>query len=604
MKQKILQHIASNALKKLFTLILIYTLTINQAFSTSTSTATSSAEKEANTNNVQDSKVTTNTAKDSNSSFKIQNPKSSSGLSISAQMLSALTLILAIPYSAKLMTVCNTQPSAWIFSGTTAIYFALEVSNWGKYKKASKLELEIVNSNNIKTRNEQIEAFWSAYRHTKNSANAVENKSKNAKIAAIGFTVATIAAIVEHLSKLYGSYDDICIGFNNKLHMDWFYASTVFKKAFAGTEDVATALGITGGALAALYVVNNQKIFGLSNIALDGLYRSIVFGVLSGVAAIVAAQADSTAKTLHQRANQYKMLAEKLEAITEGKQPIKPGTGISNSSKKNIPTISNLTSTTSKSTTSDYCFTGNNAQLNLDASCGCQATNSCKSTELNKANLSKLNLPSYLTDSLGILGKAANDTFNGKSTFAGTVAANGLAKNAANIERFKNDLLKKIQSKNKKPLNIEQETKKIKDKLQKEALANFSKLSPSDQTKLLDFINPTETNDSADTKVNDASKNNTYNNSKDKNSPSSGTNPLTNKNSTKEDENLFSEIENKNGNAENNDGENKNDLKDNEKYLIEGNDISSNRNDDIFKQISVRYLKSAYPILLEAEPRR
>ena len=354
------------------------------------------------------------------------------------------------------------------------------------------------------------------------------------------------------------------------------------------------------GAGAGVIAASNAKIQ-QSGMVKKPWTRAILFGGMSLFAIGAAKEASDAADKLEERSNEYRKLATTLRSQVESNTS-------TSTTGSNTTLVSSSTSdnddANSSSSDSETCFTGSKVNtLNVDESCACTGSNSCKQANIpDVSSLPEFAGQSILSDSLKSLKSAGDSLYSGRLEGAST-AADALGKNAARISKLRNALVDKINKDNlaaggKGDFDLDKMENKFQDQLLNKVNDSFNKLSPAQQASLASFA-PALGDDSASSKEEE-------NAVADDSSPAVGGTGAIAAGSTGSKSNSGSSWDfsldddaTTSGDAEAkalaeamaNEDEN---------YLIEG-DINDDRNKDIFKIITGRYLKSAYPVIFEEE---
>lgn len=258
---------------------------------------------------------------------------------------------------------CSTQPSALAFAGTSAAWAGLELLNWNSYKfdmkkleKLGSAEEEInkiaqlvhniqekikamephakdltsinkadgaidgidtqlggIKSDIIQLReilrsidSNQLEAFRSLYESLRNSADVTKKKSRNAKVAAVGYTAASGLAIMESFNVIGGAGGS-CVteARYHPKHLFMDNLKTLFPKAFALNISVGdldkVGIPIGAGAAAAYLAFEGQW---ANAIYSSGMGRSITFGIMAGNAYYASAKLKNSAEFLDKQAKE------------------------------------------------------------------------------------------------------------------------------------------------------------------------------------------------------------------------------------------------------------------------------------------------------------
>ncbi len=364
--------------------------------------------------------------------------------------------------------------------------------------------------------------------------------------------------------------------------------------AGSGMKALTGMLGAGAGVIAA----SSTKI-AESPMVKNPLTRAALFGGMSAFAIGSAKESSDAASKLGERSSEYRRLATTL------RQQVDSNTTTTNSSTRTLvsSTTSDADGKSASSNDSEVCFTGKSTTtMNLDESCACTGNNTCKQANVPDVSaMPEFAGQSILSDSLKSLKSAGDSLYSGRLEGAST-AADALGKNAARISKLRDSLVDKINKDNlaaggKGNYDLEKLEGKFQDQLLKNVNDSFKQLSPAQQASLASFA-PALGSDS-ETKEKEGKADDT--------TPAVGGtgaiaigDPGSKSNSGASWD--FNFEEGKEENAMDAEAQALADAmaKEDENYLIEG-DINDDRNKDIFKIITGRYLKSAYPVIFEEE---
>jgi hypothetical protein len=125
--------------------------------------------------------------------------------------LSSMSLLATALTAPAMLLLCRKRASALVYSGAAALYLAMELSSWGKYKLGTALALKKVEefnldegataSSNIEDAKkygvDQIDYFDTQLGLLKEGFEATKRKAKNAKMVSAGYAGAAATAIAE-----------------------------------------------------------------------------------------------------------------------------------------------------------------------------------------------------------------------------------------------------------------------------------------------------------------------------------------------------------------------------------------------------------------------
>ena len=550
--------------------------------------------------------------------------------------------------------------STYIFMAATAYYFFKEVSVWEEFKGGS--DHALVTYENVEVDN-QVEALKTAKEENDLALEAIKQKQENAKYAAIGIAVAAAAALIEAMlekspakyclngqcpvdsykkissvieekdsnlfknladtkvsSTIDNSYDnnlDYFINFSDR-NSDRIHSlthqqyrelkksseakdlpSTDLLKAFtkkmsnmifpqAHALQQLEKIGIVGGA--ALSYMAYKYADGL--MTADSLWgksytRAAAFAACAGIAYMAMNEYEEVIQDLESRSKKYQYLIDRLLGSTlapnlaNGAQLVyesdKLANGILPDPYKN------------GKEESDLCLQETGDGSIVPISCDrCNETNTCKTSSVpDDINFPQVGAPESLSESAASMQSMEDAAYSGDLQ-AAEIAANALGQNATNIKELRAKIEEKINTKRvkdkKKPLDFGGMKAKMTRDIQKLAHQNLAAL-PSKYSNFKDLID-----------LGGAAKID-----KDKKLGASKAGKDANKKAGNEKEK--DPLAGMNFEIEDDKKENFG-LKRGESYAYNKNaqdDILKDKNTNIFEVISVRYLKTAYPVFLEQE---
>ncbi len=350
-------------------------------------------------------------------------------------------------------------------------------------------------------------------------------------------------------------------------------------------------------------IMLNSKVYEKTGFVKKPITRAIGFGAFSAFAIGAAKESDDAADKLEQRSQEYRKLANSL------RQQVAGNTTTTNApAQQTVAQTSSATDDDNRSSGSDdFCITGSNVNsISVDESCNCSSGNSCKKTQLPQlSSMPEFAGKSILSDSVKSLKSAGDSVYAGRLEGA-TTAANGLSKNAARISKLRDALVKKINKDDKDAggkgdLDLNKLQGKFADQMLNKVNRSFNNLSDAEKASLARFAPALGDSDSSATAA--ASKDSK---SSDADPAVGGTGKIAtgsagnNKSSGSSwDFNFDEDDASKAANPEAA-ALAKAMAQEDDDYLIEG-DINDDRNKDIFKIITGRYLKSAYPVIFEEQ---
>jgi hypothetical protein len=133
-------------------------------------------------------------------------------------LASTISLFAAALLAPQVLMVCKTKPSALIYVGTSALYILSEIATLKTLKASQLAEIEVVNDltidqnksvqENVKVVKAKVDAqvgYLKTYKKTLDDYfEALKKKSRNAKMASIGYLAASAAAVAEQMDWISG----------------------------------------------------------------------------------------------------------------------------------------------------------------------------------------------------------------------------------------------------------------------------------------------------------------------------------------------------------------------------------------------------------------
>ena len=359
---------------------------------------------------------------------------------------------------------------------------------------------------------------------------------------------------------------------------------------------------ITGmlGTGAGLVAMNSTKI-GNSKMVKNPLTRAALFGGMAVFAGGAAKEASDAADALSERSSEYRRLADTLRSQVSQNTTNTSG-GVSQTISA---TRSDLDSTRNTNALEATCYTGSSTtSISVDESCACVSSNSCKSANLPDISaMPEFAGKSILTDSLKSLKSAGDSVYAGRLEGAES-SSSALGANAARISKLRDALVKKINKDNVAAggdgtYDLDKLEDKFQDQLLKSVNDSFNNLSGAQQAALSSFAPAISDSDDSDA---DNKKKEEIDSSPAVGGTGAIATGSTGGKSNKGgswDFNFDEDEQNEKGMSEAQALAHAMAQED-EDYVIDG-DINDDRNKDIFKIITGRYLKSAYPVIFEEQ---
>ena len=243
----------------------------------------------------------------------------------------------------------------------------------------------------------------------------------------------------------------------------------------------------------------------------------------------------------------------------------------------------------------DSCFIGNPGSLKQDPNCLCKKANNCKQMEMPKVSFNGMSTPGILSEPMSLFQSSGNKLYSGDLQGAQADGAR-LGNFAGKIKKAKRQMFTKVnksrKNANQDPIDFGLQSKALKAKMVKMFQDGYSKLSPSDQKSLQDTFSGNKEDLSLAKEL-----------ANRKQVPASGVRAKSAGQSSKTNAKDgfmgfdFGDQESTDDVAIDPDSVAANM---NDQGMFQG-DIRDRPDEDIFKIINTRYLKSAYPIFFDEE---
>lgn len=423
-----------------------------------------------------------------------------------------------------------------------------------------------------------LDEYYQQKSETADSINSI-GEFKSAILMATNFAIETLSSQAQAEEK---SSDE-----KEKTGINW---------TGSGVKAMVGMLGAGAGVIA----MNSSKIAD-SKMVKNPLTRAALFGGMSVFAIGAAKEASDAANKLDQRSAEYRKLANTLR--TQVGQNTTTSNGSTNQTVSG--TISKTDKLSSSGSDDVSCTTGGStSSISVDESCACASSNSCKKTNMPEISaMPDFAGKSILSDSLKSLKSAGDNVYAGRLEGAAT-DAQSLSKNAARISKLRDALVKKINKDNvaaggKGNYDLDKMEDKFQNQLLKSVNDSFKGLSPTEQASLARFA--PALGEGEKTAESDSEES-----SSDTTAAVGGTGAV----ATGEAGNKSNQGSSWDFNFDEENSDTAVDpeaaalaeamAKEDEDYVIEG-DINDDRNKNIFKIITGRYLKSAYPVIFDEQ---
>ena len=425
-----------NSLKRLFTHFIILCFYV-----TSFSTQFNLAYAGDNNEQVSEASETTFTpTKDPGMAhLDYTNSEQKIGKQSKAQMMTILAMLMG----PSIAMACLQPISSKIFAASGAAYLILEVMNYSKYKKAGTSNQEMYAELDPTTYDLQIEAFTYAEQQELTAASALKSKASALNIFSLGMTAAAVMAIVEGVRALIPSQQgsDVCTGAVSSIDFnkvfDLFFASAMAKESEKVSGAFST-MGILSGAAGAILAYKGIAKATIQPALSNGFVRAAVFGVFAGLAMMAKSEVNKAKGKAESNAAIYRNLRLQLERALNGAQQFAGINGVGNNIRNTIPRYEGIRDNMENLNQGAICLVGKLGEQRIDEKCLCAKNNTCTKTDFSSVNLSSNGLPGSYGDILSGLSNGANSLFAGK-TAAANSSFNNLSSNAKSLR----DLLNK-----------------------------------------------------------------------------------------------------------------------------------------------------------------
>ena len=371
-------------------------------------------------------------------------------------------------------------------------------------------------------------------------------------------------------------------------------------------EKAGVVIGLAGVAAVMIWP---EVILGMTSgtwmrsVADSGITRAAIFGAHAGFATVGSALISKSQTQLDKRSKQFALLAEQLKNMSSvgiKHNDAIGGTDQFDVSQKIIPTkedpaFSNVNA--------DMCYVDtSNGQTAVDKTCSCKKTKSCKVAKVPTVQYQGFTPPAGYNQALGAIKSTGNSMYTGD--YAGASAsADGAIGHSAMISGLNKDLQNKLNDKmkdyKKKPINFKKLHNKFSSQFQNAVSKSLSKMKPADAKALMSMATGPSGSDIEKNKKQTATKDTQ---TKVKTTAAKGANTgASSKKGSKDPFNAmdfnFGEqskvVDNKNAPAE--------PEKDYDYRDTKGSQINSSSEVSIFNLITVRYMKTAFPIIFTEE---
>ncbi len=349
-------------------------------------------------------------------------------------------LLIASAYSGiALVAECQLFSTA-IFAAGALYYVYAEIKNWDNFKKASDHIVGRYQMLNKEKTEAQVDVLSKAEEQTREAEQAARERAGNAKSAGTIFLIAAIMSIVEFvLHNIYGSPEDTCqstAGYNHKKNKPTNpLMNLIMPAAFAQADaNQARLMGITSPESVAKL---SSALWGMTEVMdtvkSNAIVRAVVFGGFSLIAFQVAKMTEEAADIYKKQADIYK---KELNRLLNSLSKI----GYIQYNEKRLG-LAALREIDNKklATLKANCAARSGFSFFMDNDCNCRSKSSCKRVNLPQNTYSNFSPPGALTESLSTFTTMANQNYS-DDTASGDLAQSNLNNNANALRKYKRTL--------------------------------------------------------------------------------------------------------------------------------------------------------------------
>lgn len=352
-------------------------------------------------------------------------------------------LMIATAYAAiDFATSCTDEWSAKIFAIGGAFFVYGEIKNWNKFKEASDRNARIYQTLDVEENKAQIQALQRAEDQTRDAASAARERASNAEKASKMFTAAAIVGLIEGLLdtfKAYTSYDDDCSGGEGSSSSFYKpmiapFLNLVAPEAHAEADtNTPRALGLTSAVALASFATTRSGISEvMGTIKNSGYVRAGVFAGFAILANEVKSMTEEAADIYDKQADEYAKLKQKLISSLDKLS--------FEGYKEMLIKFEQIKLEEEKKKSKTNCAANKNGNdFQLDSKCTCRKTNSCKTVERPQIQFKKINVPEAVTSTLDNFTSMANASYSANDKEA-KLAQNKIKTSAANLSRIRKEL--------------------------------------------------------------------------------------------------------------------------------------------------------------------
>lgn len=208
-------------------------------------------------------------------------------------------------------------------------------------------------------------------------------------------------------------------------------------------------MGILSAAAGAILAYKGVAKGVLQKALKNGFVRAAVFGVFAGLGFMAKGEVNKAKGRAEANADVYKNLREQLERALNGAQRFAGINGSPTAVRNRLAGYQGIRDAMDQLPQGALCLVGSAGEKRIDEQCKCAKTNSCAKADFNTVGLQGQGLPPSFGSSLDSLGRGANSLFSG-NTAAANSAFGSLGQNAANLRNLRDQLKKKADAEFKK----------------------------------------------------------------------------------------------------------------------------------------------------------
>tara|TARA_R110000868_G_scaffold61524_1_gene186916 strand:+ start:28568 stop:30370 length:1803 start_codon:yes stop_codon:yes gene_type:complete len=398
---------------------------------------------------------------------------------IGKQSVAQMMTILAMLMGPSIAMACMQPISGKIFALGGVAYLAMEVMNYSKYKKASTSNQEMYATLDPDTADKQIEAFTYAEQQELAAADALGKKASALNIFFMAMTAAAVMAIIEGVRALVPSQQgsDACTGtvtsidikklLNKSLNgaFDFVFPSAMAKEAEKVQGPMGT-MGILSLAAGAILAYKGVAKGFLQSALSNGFVRAAIFGVFAGFAMAAKAEVNKAKKKAEENAAVYASLRDRLMQALNGASQFAGMGGVQGAVRDRLGAYQGIRDEMNNLNTGAICLVGKLGEQRVDQQCLCAKNNTCSKAEFSSVGLNGQGLPSSFASGLDNLAGGANSLFAGNTAAADSSFGN-LSQGATGLRKLKKQMTAKanaVLKKSKTPTSME----KLESQLDKE----------------------------------------------------------------------------------------------------------------------------------------